>query len=169
MTANKPGNLKDNTKPNIPFYPVVITREPGKCWYCADKWVPGHSCKQSKVLNIMVMDPKEKEEGELNLTLEVEKKEEQEDEEQAPVEEELLQISLQALKGCPTVATFSVIITLKGRTGVSLVDSGSSHTFVDLKFVTKAQCIAQNNDLQKVTVAGGGVLYTGAHLAECEY
>lgn len=80
-----------------------------------------------------------------------------------------MQIYLQALKGVPSVATFSVIITLKGRRGVALVDSGSSHTFIDLKFAASAQCVAQNNELQKVKVAGGGILYTRAHLANCEY
>lgn len=81
----------------------------------------------------------------------------------------LLQISLLALKGVPTVATFSVIISIKGKRGVALIDSGSSHTFIDLKFATSAQCITLNNELQRVTVAGGGVLYTGAHLSNCEY
>lgn len=67
------------------------------------------------------------------------------------------------------MATFSVIVTLGRRRGVALVDSGSSHAFVDLKFATSANCVTQNNYVQKVNLAGGGILYTGAHLAKCEY
>lgn len=50
VSLNKFGNPKDKAdfvgKPNRLVYPVVITREPGKSWYHAEKWVQGHTCKK---------------------------------------------------------------------------------------------------------------------------
>lgn len=89
VAINKSGNPKEGRtdfvrRPNRPVYPVVITREPGKCWYFAKKkWVQGHARKQSKVVNIMVMDIKEGDTGELNLAVE------EEDDNQGEKEEEL--------------------------------------------------------------------------------
>lgn len=49
------------------------------------------------------------------------------------------------------------------------MDSGSTHTFIDLKFALKTSCKIQHNVLQKVTVPGGGVLLSGSHVSNIEY
>lgn len=100
MTVRKSGDPKVKAsfakKPSWLVYPVVITREPRKCWYCAKKWGPGHTCKQSKVLNIMVMEPNDSDKGELNLDVEDEDdpREKEDELQQSQPEEELLHFSL---------------------------------------------------------------------------
>lgn len=103
----------------------------------------------------MLMEPEDNDVGELNLAVE------EEEYDLGEKEEELQQMQEE---GIPIVATHSVIVTLGGKREVALVDSGSSHTFVDLKFATSAQCVTQNNSLQSINVAGGGIPYTGAHI-----
>ena len=50
-----------------------------------------------------------------------------------------------------------------GRQGVALVDTGSTNTFIDMKFALKSNFHLINTPTKKVTVAGGGSLSSGAY------
>ena len=52
---------------------------------------------------------------------------------------------------------------------MALVDTGSTHTFMDLKFSTKIQCTTVTNSMETVKVAGGGELQSGAHIPATPY
>ena len=45
--------------------------------------------------------------------------------------EELMHLSVHATAGTASIATFSWLLVIGGQQAVALVDSGSSHTFMD--------------------------------------
>lgn len=49
------------------------------------------------------------------------------------------------------------------------MDSGSTHTFIYLRFALKTSCSIEHNPLQRVVVAGGGVILSGSHIPSTEY
>uniref|UniRef100_A0A0A9HU01 Aspartic peptidase DDI1-type domain-containing protein n=1 Tax=Arundo donax TaxID=35708 RepID=A0A0A9HU01_ARUDO len=117
----------------------------------------------SKVLNVMVVDEENISEEEMPT------EEIPDNDEENTQDEYLMHISEEDVKGITTKRTFTMPIKLGGKTGVALVDSGSSNTFVDLKFATKGSCTVVTNFLQKVTVAGGGIMQSGAHIPNCSF
>jgi hypothetical protein len=86
-----------------------------------------------------------------------------------PDQPDLMQISLQAARGNSSCNTFTVMITIGGKQGLALLDTGSTHTFMDATFSTKIQCHTVSNTLETVQVAGGGTLQTGAHVQDIDY
>jgi predicted aspartyl protease len=82
---------------------------------------------------------------------------------------QMMQISLQAVKGQTSQNTFTLSVLIGGKRVTALVDTGSTHTFIDLKLSTKLNCITTTNPLETVIVAGGGELQTGAHIADMDY
>ena len=84
--------------------PEVKYREPGKCRYCGQKWFLGHKCAQYKTLNLTAT-----EEEELELDEQMQNSNYQQDEEQPAtspnIDKQLMQISMQAVRGKSTAAT----------------------------------------------------------------
>lgn len=148
--------------------PEVKYREPGKCRYYGQKWFLGHKCAQYKTLNLMAT-----EEEELELDEQMQNSNYQQDEEQPAtspnIDEQLMLISMQAVRGKSTAATFTMWVEIGGKKGLALVDSGSTNTFMDLSFATTTKCTIARNDLQTVHIAGGGKLQTGAHIPSANY
>jgi predicted aspartyl protease len=81
----------------------------------------------------------------------------------------LMHIYVQAVRGHPSRNTFTVPVLIAGKLATALVDTGSTHTFMDLKFSTKINCSTTSNAMEKVIVAGGGELLTGAHVPSISY
>ncbi|KAF5462657.1 hypothetical protein F2P56_018645 [Juglans regia] len=124
-------------------------RDKGLCYYCDSKWNPGHKCQQPKLFLI------EEVEEELSDTLK---------EEEAIEGGEMLdfvtntvqpEISLHALIGSVNPRTMRV----KGRVGnqkvVILIDSGSTHNFIDPSVIKKAKVPVNSDRIIKVRVANG--------------
>lgn len=119
------------------------------CFFCDEKYYPGHQCK-GQVYSLEVMEEEEGMEmseegleGSLSTLL-------QEDEQ--PL------ISLQALQGMNSFQTMRVI----GRAGSQaihiLVDSGSTHNFLDATTAKRLRCELQKIPPLVVAVAGGAQL-----------
>jgi hypothetical protein len=87
----------------------------------------------------------------------------------ATEQSDFMQISLQAARGNSSSNTFTVVINIGGKQGLALLDTGSTHTFMDAQFFTKIQCTTMHNALETVKVAGGGTLQTGAHIQAIDY
>jgi hypothetical protein len=75
---------------------------------------------------------------------------------------QLLMISTHAAHGTSFAATFSVVVTIGGKRGVSLVDSGSTDTFLDYSFASQSQAPIISTQSRTVKVAGGGTLNSNA-------
>jgi hypothetical protein len=82
---------------------------------------------------------------------------------------QLLLISSHAVEGTSSAATFSVIVSIGGKKGIALIDSGSTNTFIDYTFTSKLSCSIQSTTSQRVKVVGGGYLYTFAHITSTTY
>lgn len=83
----------------------------------------------------------------------------------SPPNEYLMHISAHAVSGLVTAGTFSVKVTVGGQTGIALIDTGSSSTFIDLSFA--ATCHIQKTNSAKI--AGGGQLTSGAIIADTAF
>jgi hypothetical protein len=73
------------------------------------------------------------------------------------------------VNGTSSATTFSLLVLIGGRKGVALVDSGSTHTFMDYSFATNTSCVITSAPSQSVTVAGGGKLNSAAIISSAEY
>jgi hypothetical protein len=81
----------------------------------------------------------------------------------------LLMLSSHAAQGSYSAATFSLLVTIGGRKGIALVDSGSTNTFMGYSFASKAQCPIISTVSRKVKVAGGGHLESAAIVTPTTY
>ncbi|KAD7480254.1 hypothetical protein E3N88_03390 [Mikania micrantha] len=115
-------------------------RAKGECFWCNEKYSPTHNCK-FKHLYILEIHGNDEDEEENNNEL-------QEMEMDA-------QISIHALSGVSSFSTMRVIGTIGTRQLQILIDSGSTHNFVDLKLAEKLCCPTQEVSLMKVKVANG--------------
>lgn len=83
--------------------------------------------------------------------------------------EELMQLSAHAVEGTTSIATFSLLLMIEGQEAVALVDSGSSHTFMDYKFALKSNCHLQKAETKKIAIAGGGHLLSEHTVQQLNY
>lgn len=67
------------------------------------------------------------------------------------------------------MTTYTLLVSIRGKRGVALLDNGSTHTFIDLEFAIKTGCKIVSNSLQNVIVAGGGTILAGSHIPLVEY
>lgn len=116
-------------------------RKKGLCFHCYEKFTYGHRCK--KLFNI-----EGGEESSIEDKPEEQSPEEEEDEEEA-------QLSLNALTGQTTPETIKVLGKVKNNQLSILVDTGSTHTFLDTQTAKTLGCeVVYTNNLM-VTVANG--------------
>lgn len=154
---------KPDKLPNI----SLKTKEPGTCWKCSEPWTPKHrqKCKfYQAAAHSLSVNP---EEIHCDQCEESDPDSETKDE---PTHEPptLFQISKQAATGTRTIATF-LVLHVKGRRAIALVDSGSTHSFMDATFASKASCEITELPLQTVLIAGGGELFSGGMVKNCPY
>ncbi|XP_071939966.1 uncharacterized protein [Coffea arabica] len=121
-------------------------REKGLCFKCAEPYTIGHVCKQSH-LNLLVMEEEEipatEEEGEKKGETDVFC-----DYIEGELENEHIEVSIHALAGGSEHKTIRIKGMIKGKTIIALVDSGSTHCFMDeqvarsLKLETKGEALS---------------------------
>ena len=110
-------------------------REKGLCYNCDDKWGPDHKCKSARLF-IMESEGWEGEEmlltertGELNNQFY----------EGLDKEEVEPEISIHALCGSPNPKTMRIVGQIGRKTVVILIDTGSTHNFIDPSIVHMVQ------------------------------
>ena len=127
-----------NVMPNKPFKRLTQKeldekRAKGQCFYCDKKYFPGHKCeRQMFALEVSGM---EEEEGHECL-----EEENSPDENEYLLPEEVPHISLNALSGIPTHNTMRVKGHILRQLLHILMDSGSTHNFLDLHTTKKLGC-----------------------------
>jgi hypothetical protein len=100
-------------------------RRRGLCNSCDSKWTRGHVCTVPKLFLIEGMPKEEEEEGNLVIPTE-----------EDPGEfflEEFPEISLSAITGTPSPKTMRIVGFIRFHRVIVLIDSGSTHNFVDAK------------------------------------
>ena len=133
-------------------------RKKGLCMWCGTKFTFGHRCMRSQLYQLLVegMDDKEGETEEFADCVE-------NLDDLGTTNEEtggLHAISLHALWGTEGHQTMRMIGKIKNQTLVILVDSGSTHNFLDHTTAKRLNCAVQLIPGLSVTVANGETLET---------
>ena len=102
-------------------------REKGLCFNCDEKFALGHKCRLQQAFLIEVVE--EYVDG-------CELISDDKEEERVAIPE----ISLHALSDISTLQTMRVVGTIRGQRLLVLIDSGSTHNFVNVKFAKKMRC-----------------------------
>lgn len=127
-------------------------RAKGLCFWCPEKYVRGHHCKKKELFSIEVIQLEEDEEGiEQNNT----------DDEQEASEIDNPQISVYAIDGALTKGyqTMRVTVYVNKRPLNILIDSGSTHNFLDVHIARRLGCKIDTVNPMKVDVANGNTLH----------
>ena len=117
-------------------------RKQGLCYYCDDKYSPGHKCKEPKFFQIDVTDNNSSEEAPPLGGPEDEVEEIQKDNELPATPKEPV-ISLHALAGIYAPQTLKIRGFIKNRRVVVLIDSGSTHNFIHWRVVEVVHCLVR--------------------------
>ena len=109
-------------------------RDKGLCYNCDDKWGPGHKCKSARLFLM------ESEESDYYELIKAEVYEEKIGSNNEEVLAELVEpkISIHALCGSPSPKTMRFVGHIGKRAVVILVDTGSTHNFIDPSVVRGA-------------------------------
>ncbi|XP_060178154.1 uncharacterized protein LOC132608099 [Lycium barbarum] len=143
--TNSGGNQRDKL--------FETRRAQGLCYKCGEKYHQGHVCRP-KQLNAMDAYMESGEEGQDGVIGE------QVEEQMEIPEEEIIEgtISLNALSGTEVPNTISLRGEAKKNKLTLLVDSGSTHSFLDMETAKKVGCHIKEASTMRVTVANGGHL-----------
>ena len=138
-------------------------KKKGLCYNCDEKWGPGHKCKNVVMflLDCVEFVPNnglgvriaELEEGGENSVIGCSLNGQEDS-----VEE--VGITLYALSGIPTSGTMRVMGRIMHKSLVILIDSGSTHNFVDTSLFSQLHIPVDTSQVLEVKVANGEVLRT---------
>ncbi len=129
-------------------------RKKGLCYHCDEKWSVGHKCKSMKLYLI-------EEVSECEVDCEIEKNEE----EYVELGDEGAEITLCAPLGSTSPSTMRLIAIINGQKVVVLIDTGSTHNFMDKGLATSLKLQVDNNSCFGVKVANGQIIKT---MGECK-
>ena len=126
-------------------------RAKGLCFWCDEKYVPGHNCRKKQVY---VMEVNKEEEGEEKEDMKVL------EEECENIEDTNPHISVHAINGLASrgYKTMRVTVHVRRRPLHILIDSGSTHNFLDTKIAKKLGCRIEETCPMRVDVANGSSL-----------
>ncbi|CAN0876044.1 Transposon Ty3-I Gag-Pol polyprotein [Linum grandiflorum] len=118
-------------------------REKGLCFNCDEIFAPGHRCKKLFLLELI-------------------------DEEEEPhlpeAENAMMAISLSAITGAECGETMKLWGTMLGRTVRVMVDTGSTHNFIDERVARKMELVPETGTRFSVMVGNGEKVYS---LGQC--
>eukprot|EP00253_Pinus_taeda_P003254 PITA_03254 len=128
-------------------------RKQGVCYYCDEKYSPGHKCKEPKFFQIDATNYNSTKEdpplGEHELL--------EDDNQQDDVSDEPV-ISLHALEGISSPQTLKIRGFIKHRPVVVLIYSGSTHNFIHQKVAEIVHCFVRAVSNFQVQIADGGTM-----------
>jgi hypothetical protein len=130
----------------IPQQQMEERRKKGLCYDCDAKWQYGHRCQNPKLFLLEALEVLE-----VNPTLEVEK----EDLMEVSYEEENPEISLHAITGSNHPNTMRLIGWIGNHKIIVLIDSGSTHNFLDSSMGRKLKVSISKEQRIWVKVANG--------------
>lgn len=126
-------------------------RANGLCYYCDEKYTAEHKCSRRKQLFILEL------EEELEDSLWEDELEESENSEESALNP---QFSVHALNGTSNYRTMRVKGAVKGKMVHILIDSGSTHNFMDLVVAKKLGCRLKTIPSFVVSVEDGSKVHS---------
>ncbi|PHT92339.1 hypothetical protein T459_00221 [Capsicum annuum] len=131
-------------------------RARGLCYFCNDKYMPGHKCNNSKQLYLLEVDESEDlDESQIEQDGEVQEKQGDQLELGHPAEH--MEISMHALNGSLGFRTLKVTGYHSKMELHILIDTGSSHNFIDPDLVSKLGCEVKPIKLEVVAAPNGSM------------
>ena len=141
---------KAESSTKVPIQKITSTqmeerRKKGLCYYCDEKWQPKHRCKGLKLFMIdEVQEVNQGESVEVDVT--------------ADIQLDQVDITLYALLGSPSLSTMRVLGQIRGHWVVVLLDTGSSHNFLDDVLVKTLKLAVDSTRILEVKVANGDLI-----------
>jgi len=126
-------------------------RKKGLCYNCDAKWQYGHKCQNPKLFLLDTEELVEK----LELAAHSELEEQGLDLIDFNYADSKPKISLQAITGSAHPKTMRVLGRINGQQLVILIDSGSTHNFLDTNLAMKARILLDKDCRIRVKVANG--------------
>ncbi|KAK8938871.1 hypothetical protein KSP39_PZI011490 [Platanthera zijinensis] len=158
--------------PRLTHREMEEKRSKGLCFWCDRKFTPGHRCAdklQSYTLELIPDDEDDPvlEEGEVEFTNE-------ESGDLGMVAEEHSdgappQVSFNALTGLTHFHTMRVIASYRGKPISILIDSGSTHNFIDVHAAARLQCKLTPIPMFNVAIANGRTLASSQKVEEFQW
>ncbi|KAF5471969.1 hypothetical protein F2P56_008726 [Juglans regia] len=136
-------------------------RKKGLCFHCDEKWNPNHTCKNPKVY-IMQGDNEDKVED--NAVLREESV--PETQELDLQDSEVLEVSIHAISGCVNSNAMKLLGRIGSFTVEILVDSGSTHNFLDPLVVEATKLKVEKDVGLQVQVANGAKIVSQGRCVE---
>ncbi|XP_019264304.1 PREDICTED: uncharacterized protein LOC109241930 [Nicotiana attenuata] len=130
-------------------------RQKGLCFFCDEKFFPGHKCSSSKQLYLLEVEEEGQEEEESGDLVLVEEPAEVTEEAGEEVKGEVCEISVHALHGVPTFLNLRVTGYCQKRPLSILVDPGSTHNFIDDDVARSLGIATLKINPQTINVADG--------------
>ncbi|KAL5777367.1 hypothetical protein ACOSP7_010293 [Xanthoceras sorbifolium] len=118
---------------------VKDRRERGLCFYCDEKFSPGHRCQRPQLF--MIEDHQPTQEDDSN-----------EDQREFNLDEQIPKISFHAIAGTNHPQTMRVIGKLGNKDITILIDGGSTHNFLDQSVVTRFGLLVERDQTFQVMV-----------------
>ncbi|PHU19957.1 Phospholipid-transporting ATPase 2 [Capsicum chinense] len=131
-------------------------RARGLYYFCNDKYMPGHKCNNSKQLYLLVVDESE-DLDESQIEQDGEVQEEQGDQLDLGQPVEHMEISMHALNGSLGFRTLKVTVYHSKMELHILIDTRSSHNFIDPDLVSKLGCEVNPIKSEVVVAANGSM------------
>ncbi|CAN6581753.1 unnamed protein product [Malus baccata var. baccata] len=149
FTPFSPPLARSHSLPIKRLSPDVIQqkRDRGGCWFCEDKWIPGHKCTKKQLLMLDLVSP----EDEIVLAPSTD----------CPPELQHMSLSECAFYGTlakTIVQTMKVNGLVNGQSVTILLDSGSTHNFVDSRLFKKFGWQSHPTKQFEVMIADGGTI-----------
>jgi hypothetical protein len=135
-------------------------RRKGLCYYCDEKYNAAHRCQRGKVFLMEGCELISDEHWMIPESEGIDNSGEDYKLQNEVVEETHLEISLHVITGSPNPETMRLIGSVKSFGITILVDSGSSHNFVDPVVVAKLQVVIHKDSRLAVKVANGQIVHT---------
>ena len=147
ITRNQPvpAAVKNtNTTPGRRLSPIQVEeyRKKGLCFKCDEAYTPGHKC-QGKSLMLIECDDSEEEQGEEILLRPKD-----------TLENSLPELSFHAMEGSTSPTTIRFFGQVNRKPVNVLLDTGSTHNFIDPKVVQRTGLAVDQETSFSVTIAG---------------
>ena len=142
-------NVYPNHKPARPIRTKEMDerRAKGLCFWCDDKFVPGHRCRNRKLYSLCIVE----DDGDNSS-------EEEETMEARNTENLTPHLSLQAIHGTAGCQTIKVWGKIDKCPILILIDSGSTHNFIHADLMDKLECPTTTIKPMVVEAANGGTM-----------
>jgi len=155
--GSKEGGTQGKPQPLVPIQKISQAqmedrRKKGLCYTCDSKWVWGHVCSVPKLFLIEAIQE--------DVNTNIGELPQEEDDLGEFFLEEFPEISLNAIIGTPSPKTMRLVGIVQFHSLTILIDSGSTHNFLDVKFAASLGFKPLQGEEISVRVANGQKVFS---------